>query len=300
MMCDCPVSQKLLPVLVLSFLVYLSAGELKAADPYPPDIKRIKDRGALIVAQYGGQKPGFFEFAHGDGQNGVIFQGRQLVGFDIDLARGIAKELGVDLNLNRSARTFDSVIHLVASGQADIGISHLGVTLARAQSVNFTRPYTELRGAMLVNRVFEAGAKPWNSVAELCNRPSAKIGVWRHTAAVSFTKKLCPRARIVLFPGLTEMHAALLGGSVTAITASETELLRMAKSDPSISFVAKLHVIPDVTHEIAIAVRPDSPNLLTFLNLFLRINKIKFDMRQFIERNFKEGSEERRGEKEAG
>jgi len=257
------------------------AGDLRAEDLFPPDIKRIKDRGALIVAQYGGERPGFFEFVRGDGQDGVFFQGRRLVGFDIDLARDIARELGVDLKLDRSAKTFDAVVHMVASGQADIGL-HLGVTLERAQSVNFTRPFAEIRVAILVDRVFEVKAKSWKSVTDLCNRSDAKIGVWDQSGAVYDATRLFPKARIVKFPDLTEMRTALRSGAINALFATEYEVLRMLRSDPSISLTAGYHVVSDFTLEIAIAVRPDGPNLLNFLNLFLHKNKTRFDtQRQF-------------------
>ncbi len=276
-----------LRVLFLSLLICCLAGNLRAAEVFPPDIKRIKDRGVLIVAQYAGEERGFFEFAKRSRQKdepGVSYKGRRLVGFDIDLARDIARELGVALELNRSAKTFDSVCGLVAAGKADIGISALSITLDRAQYVNFTRPYADLAMGVLVDRVFEVKARPWSSVRDLCNRSSARVGVWEHTAHVSVAKRLFPKARLVLLPGLIEMRTALQTGSVNAIISVEYDLLRMLRLHPSDSLRARLHRVTDVTDELAIAVRPDSPNLLNFLNLFLRRNKVMFDVQQILQR----------------
>ena len=276
-----------LRVLFLSTLICCLAGDLRAAEVFPPDIKRIKDRGALIVAQYAGEEQGFFEFAKRSGRKndaGVSYKGRRLVGFDIDLARDIARKLGVALELNRSAKTFDSVCGLVAAGKADIGISALSITLDRAQYVNFTRPYAKLDLGVLVDRLFEVKAEPWSSVRDLCNRSTVRIGVWDQTSYVTYAKKLFPKARLVFFPGLTEMRTALRNGSVKAIIADEYELVRMLKLHPSDSLKVRLHRIADMTDEFGIAVRPDSPNLLTFLNLFLRRNNTTFDIKRLLQR----------------
>ncbi len=289
--------------LLLLMLFCYPMVDLNAAGDFPPDIKRIKDRGVLIVAQYDGEERGFFEFAKGDGQvgaTGVAFQGRPMVGFDIELARDIAQELGVALNLNRSAQTYDSVCRVVAAGKADIAISSLSITLERAQYVNSTQPYAELNLGVLVDRLFEARSRPFETAVQLCNRPEARIGLWETTSIVSYAKRLFPRAHLVLLPGLDEMRKALLNGAVDGIMSDEYDLLHMLRSNPSDSIKARFHAVTGLTDELGIAVRPDSPNLLNFLNLFLKRNKIKLDVQQILERGLQGSGEDRSGSKDAG
>ena len=52
----------------------------------------------------------------------------------------LAKKLGVAVQFERDARTFDDVVHLLATGQADVAISKLSRTLPRAQVVSFSTP----------------------------------------------------------------------------------------------------------------------------------------------------------------
>jgi len=142
---------------VLFIIAVLNAPQARGGDLFPPDIKRIKDRGKIVVAQYGGIQRGFFAFddtREDPTRAFFIHEGRRLVGCDIFLANKIARELGVKLELDRSAEDFDSVCTLVASGQADIAISKLSITLYRAQYVRFTNPYSVLQTGILVNRVF--------------------------------------------------------------------------------------------------------------------------------------------------
>ena len=76
-------------------------------------IEAIKSKGKLVVAL----NPDFAPFEYQkvvDGKN-------QIVGSDIELAKAIATELGVELEL--SPMSFDNVLASVQSGKADLAIS---------------------------------------------------------------------------------------------------------------------------------------------------------------------------------
>jgi polar amino acid transport system substrate-binding protein len=79
-----------------------------APDLRAPDIKAILDRGELIVAMTEGDQPPFY-YVGPDGQ---------LAGLDATLARDIASRLGVKVSFNRSPKSFNEVVELVAQGGA--------------------------------------------------------------------------------------------------------------------------------------------------------------------------------------
>jgi polar amino acid transport system substrate-binding protein len=108
-----------------------------------PEIQAILDRGELIVAMTAGDQPPFY-YVQADGQ---------LAGLDADLARDIASRLGVKVRFHRGPTSFNAVVELVARGGADVGISKLSRTLARAQMVRFTKPYVTFRHAILLHRL---------------------------------------------------------------------------------------------------------------------------------------------------
>lgn len=60
-------------------------------------------------------------------------------GVDMDIAKAIAKELGVECKIKDMA--FDSVVGSVASGAQDVAMAGLTVTAERKQSVDFTQTY---------------------------------------------------------------------------------------------------------------------------------------------------------------
>ena len=62
------------------------------------------------------------------------------MGFDIDLAKAIAEQLGVECEF--TTIQFDGIVPAIqAGGQADVGISGITVDPERAQSVDFSDPY---------------------------------------------------------------------------------------------------------------------------------------------------------------
>jgi ABC-type amino acid transport substrate-binding protein len=106
-----------------SYLVSVPGGRRAA-----PDIARILNRGEIIVAVMAIDTPPFFEE-----KNGVMS------GIDIDLVNEIAAELKVGVRYERSAKTFNQVVEVVADGKADFGISKLARTLTRAQMIVYPK-----------------------------------------------------------------------------------------------------------------------------------------------------------------
>ena len=98
-----------------------------AADESTGSYTLVKD-GTLTVAT----SPDFPPFEN--------LEGDEYVGFDIDLAKAIAEQLGVECEF--TTIQFDGIVPAIqAGGQADVGISGITVDPERAQSVDFTDPY---------------------------------------------------------------------------------------------------------------------------------------------------------------
>jgi polar amino acid transport system substrate-binding protein len=65
--------------------------------------------------------------------------GKEIVGFDIDLARAICDKLGRELEI--VDMNFDSVISAVEAGKADFGMSGITMTEERKKTVDFSDSY---------------------------------------------------------------------------------------------------------------------------------------------------------------
>ena len=93
----------------------------------------IKERGTLIVGANVEFPP--YEFYWTNPETGA----EELAGFDMDLARGIAQELGVEIQVNDQA--FSGLVTALSVGEMDMVISGLAIKPERLEVVDFSDPY---------------------------------------------------------------------------------------------------------------------------------------------------------------
>jgi ABC-type amino acid transport substrate-binding protein len=104
-------------------------GSALAGAAHAATVAEVKKKGVLVL----GTDPTFapFEFKGADGQ---------VQGFDIDIARAVAKDLGVRLEIR--AVGFGSLMpQAVTSGRVDMAMSGITITDERAKVVSFSQPY---------------------------------------------------------------------------------------------------------------------------------------------------------------
>jgi Na+/H+-dicarboxylate symporter len=105
-------------------------------DPRPA-LERIEERGVLRICY----RPDSLPFA-------FVNASSRLVGYDVDLAHDLARELGVDLEFVRVA--LDEWPRPVLDGRCDIGMNATAITPERARAVAFTDPYFDGNLAFVV------------------------------------------------------------------------------------------------------------------------------------------------------
>ena len=75
--------------------------------------------------------------------------GGEIVGIDAEIAKAIAGELGMELEIEDIA--FDSIIPEITSGKADMGLAGMTVTEDRKQSVVFSDTYAKASQKVIVS-----------------------------------------------------------------------------------------------------------------------------------------------------
>lgn len=251
-----PAAQAVQAALALSpaaGLVRVPDGRLLA-----PDIARIVRRGELVVAMLGVDTPPFFYE-----KNGV------LVGLEVELAKAVAKELGVAVRFNRDAKTFNAVVDIIARGEADIAISKLSRTLARTQVISFSQPYLSLNHALMLNRVKFAQFARDRALPEVIRSFTGTVGVIAKSSFADYAKRNFPNAKIIEYPGWGEVLKALEKGEVIGAYRDEFEVKRILKTDPTASLVLRTVTFKDLEDTLGIAVGIGDPVLLAFVNEFL-------------------------------
>lgn len=125
--------------LVLDQIVANYIGDdTKGTCPYesPADVDRSK--GTLIMATNAAFEP--YEY----------YEGNEIVGIDVDMARAICDKLGYELQVEDME--FDSIINAVQSGKADIGVAGMTVTEDRLKSIDFSDSYTTATQVIIVRK----------------------------------------------------------------------------------------------------------------------------------------------------
>lgn len=227
-------------------------------------ILRIKGRGVLTVAIFSEDVAPFF-FTGADGT---------LTGVDPELARDIASKLGVKLEFNRAATTFDALVDEVVADRADMVISLLSDTLDRAERVTFSESYVSVRQFLLINRLklgnlLKTSDSSTTSVTGLLDESKARIGVISGTSYVGFVKEDFPQAAAIEYDGWDQMLADVKSRKLTALMYDEIEIGNWRLSDPAGALELRPFYIEGHPDTIAIAMRHDDRDLVDWINLYL-------------------------------
>jgi polar amino acid transport system substrate-binding protein len=164
-------------------------------------LEEIVKRDKLIVATFGTAPP----FCYTD-ENG------KLVGFDIDVAKLIAKSLLGDENkIEFVTVTSEGRWPAVNSGRADVGLASTTVYPDRALRVAFTRPYIDSSVSVLVRQDSKV-----NSLAEL-NNSKFTLANLSNPQMVDRQKQFLPNMKVVTFDTPSAMFTAVKTGQATAM-----------------------------------------------------------------------------------
>ncbi|HFU4000404.1 TPA: transporter substrate-binding domain-containing protein [Streptococcus suis] len=168
-------------------------------------LKDVQDKGTLVVALSPEYAP--FEFR-------TLVDGKDtIVGADIELAKEIGKELGVEVEF--SAMSFDNVLNSVQNGKVDLAISGISATEERAKVFDFSIPYYTSTNKLIINK---ANSSQFTSISSL---GSAKIGVQKGSIQEKIANDLLPNARKVSISSNGELINELKAGKIDGIIFEE-------------------------------------------------------------------------------
>ena len=248
------------------------AGAAPAARRLAPDIAKLVARGELVVAMLATDTPPFF-FGQGD----------QLQGLDVDMARDLARELGVGVRFDRSATSFNEVVDKVSRGEADVGISKISRTLARAKAVRFSNAYLSLHHALILNRLAFARLAGDRPPQQVMKDYDGSLGVIAKSSFQDFAQTNFPHARIRPYGSWSDVVAAVERGEVIAGYRDEFEVKRLLAERPSVALRLRTITLKDREDTLGIAIGADAPMLHAFINQFLASRRTRLDIQQVLQ-----------------
>lgn len=251
-------------VIMRIVLVLLSAVLLHTAFVQQPQagdvIDRIRTNGELVLGTPGDFPPFSVTSAQGD-----------LIGFDIALARELAKSMGVNLRIVRLP--FYQLVPNLRDQTVDIIMSGLSITPRRNMEIAFVGPYGNSGQAFVgKSEIVDSLTEPLD-----LNREGLKIIVLEDTTAAITAQTVLPQSEITLTRSLDEALIKLLNGEVDGLISDYPfcKVFEYRYRDKGFSVYDKIFSY----EQLGIGVAGEDPlfiNLLTnYLNLLVGSGALK-------------------------
>ncbi len=191
---------------------------------------------------------------------GTMNASNQPDGYDADVARLLAKDLGVKLNL--IAVTGPNRIPFVLTNKVDLLVASLAITPERAKQVQFSKPYAAASIVLY-------GDKKIN-IKDAADLKGKRVGVARaSTQDVALTAVAPEGTEIRRFDDDASGMQALMSGQVDAIGCSTTVAAQIEKRAPANTYETKFLLRQQV---MGIVMRQGQADLLKYVDDFVTRN----------------------------
>jgi polar amino acid transport system substrate-binding protein len=239
--------------LVLCMPMFSQAGKIQQELVRESTIEQVLRRGVLRVGM-----STFVPWAMKDKTG-------KLVGFEIDVAKRVAKDMGVKVQFVPTK--WAGIIPALLTGEFDVIIGGMGILPKRNLKVNFSIPYDETGMSLVANRKLAAGFK----TLEDFNQKGVILSVRLGATPVAAAQKYMPKAELRQFDDESQAIQEVVNGRAHAMVASAPLPAFLALKYPESLF---LPLRGTFTKEpIGFAVRKSDFDTLNFFNNWITVVK---------------------------
>lgn len=183
----------------------------------------------------------------------------QIVGFDIDLAKALCKQMQADCTFTNHA--FDSLIPALKFKKYDAVISGMDITPERSKQVSFTDPYYANSALVIAKK----GA--FKSFDDLKGK---RIGMENGTTHQKYLQDKHPEVKTVAYDSYQNAIIDLKNGRIDGVFGDTAVVNEWLKTNPQLGTATPKVTDPQYFGTgLGIAVRPDNKALLEKLNAAL-------------------------------
>lgn len=215
-------------------------------------LEAIKEKGTLILGTSADYPP--YEFhASIDGKD-------EIVGFDIEIGRAIAKDLGVELVVKDMK--FDGLLAALDQGNIDIVIAGMSPTPERAENVDFSQIYYQSKQTVVVRIEDKDLLISADSLA------GKKIGVQKGAIQETIASDQFPGASPVALGKITDLILSLNSGRIDSAIIEYPVAKSGVSANPGL-FITEIPIEME-DNGTAIALKKGSGDYLDAVNATLK------------------------------
>ena len=187
----------------------------------------------------------------------------KIVGFDVDLANALCKE--IDATCTFSNQAFDSLIPSLKFRRIDAVMAGMDITPEREKQVLFTTPYYD-------NSALFIGQKGKYASVDLLK--GKKVGVQNGTTHQKYLQDKHPEVKTVAYDSYQNAIIDLKNGRIEGVFGDTAVVNEWLKTNPQLGTATEKVTDPQYFGTgLGIAVRPDNKALLEKLNGALKAIK---------------------------
>ncbi len=269
--------------LICSVLLYPSlAGAANIITGNSPVLERVVSRGVLRV----GVNPGFKPFS-------FINEKKERVGVDIDIAKLLARGLGVKLEIV-VPKSFSELIPMLLEDRIDIIIAGMTRNFKRAKVVDFTDSYFDTGLSIMFNKVaaVKSGIPIAQSYEELMEKLKEAhkedkliIAVTKGKSPARSVPHFFPKATVIEYP-TNEAAAEAVAQGKAHIMVHDEMFLKIWVQDNKDKTMFKVFVFkkPFKPDYYSFAVKKDNQEFLNMLNVFIKELYVEGYFKKFMKK----------------
>ncbi|ONI40753.1 hypothetical protein AN640_08425 [Candidatus Epulonipiscium fishelsonii] len=179
----------------------------------------------------------------------------EIVGFDVEMAGLIAKELGMELQVQDME--FEAIFGALPNNMIDIGMAGITISEDRLAQVDFTDGYFNTKQLII--------AKKDSGITTSDDLVGKKIGAQLGTTSATFAKLYIEDVKVIEFNKSALAVADLMNGTIDAVIVDAAPAQELVKGQDSLMILET----PFAEEEYAIAIKKGNSELTEKINVAL-------------------------------
>lgn len=252
-------------IFAIATIGVMSIGLISCGKKEGDKLSEIKKDGKLVVGLSADYAPYEFHIINAEGKD-------EIVGFDVEIAKEIAKDMGVELEVQDM--DFDSLVAGVPSGKIDLVISGMTPTEERKEAIDFSDIYYVAEQGIVVR------AEDKDKYKTFADLKGQKVGAQMGAIQEGVAKDNIPDVDMQLLSNVNDLVLGLKAGKIEALVVEVPVAEMIVKNNPEL--IVGKETVKDSEGGSAIGLKKNEKELADSVNSTIKRIKEEKLLDQFI------------------